>query len=342
MNNYKLGENIVFLISQPRAGSTLLQRILSCNPNINTTSEPWIMLHPIYALYSYGYKAEYGEKLASQALQNFLKELPNKTDEYIEGLRRMYSYLYQRALANTGDKFFLDKTPRYYFIIKDLYRIFPKARFIVLLRNPLAVLCSIITTWANQNLFLLHRYKSDLIHAPKLLLSGIKLMKGKCIVLNYEKILLHPKIQIKEICSKLKIEFLEEMIEYGNYNYSKWNFGDKKNIYKYTRPMSKNVDKWEEQLTRPQVWRLVNDYLQLLGPDIFEQLGYSYLESLDILAKYRPSKIRLIFTLPINRFLELSKIGALFYKCINLKSKISSSFKKRGYWGTIMRGIKKK
>ena len=341
INDSQLDKNIIFLISQPRTGSTLLQRILSSHPDIHTTSEPWMMLHPIYALRSNGYKAEYGANLAWLGLQDFLNDLPNKEDEYYERLRQMYGHLYESAIRGSGKKFFLDKTPRYYFIIKDLYRIFPKAKFIILLRNPLAVLCSIITTWTNQNLFLLYRHKSDLIYAPNLLIEGINLMKNQCIVVHYEKLLIDPEMEIREICKKLEVKFTKKIIEYGKHNFSHWHFGDKKNIYKQFKPISQNIDKWEEQLVRPQVWRLVNDYLQLLGPHIFEQMGYSYAESLDILAKYRPNKIRLIFTLPMNRFLGLSKIGAMYCKFLLLKLRLSCSIRKRGIVGAINHAIKK-
>jgi len=52
------GENMIFLISQPRAGSTLSQRMLGSHPDIYTVSEPWLMLHPLYPLRSEGHQAE--------------------------------------------------------------------------------------------------------------------------------------------------------------------------------------------------------------------------------------------------------------------------------------------
>lgn len=40
------GENLIFLISQPRAGSTMLQKVLGSHPEIHTVSEPWVALPP--------------------------------------------------------------------------------------------------------------------------------------------------------------------------------------------------------------------------------------------------------------------------------------------------------
>ena len=79
-------------------------------------------------------------------MQGFLQTLPRDQDEYFEGARWMYNYLYEGALPGTGKGYFLDKTPRYYLVIPELYCTFPKAHYIFLLRNPVAVLCSILET----------------------------------------------------------------------------------------------------------------------------------------------------------------------------------------------------
>ena len=52
MSDEYLGENLIFIISQPRSGSTLLQRMLSGNKDIKTSAETWLMLHPLYAVRS--------------------------------------------------------------------------------------------------------------------------------------------------------------------------------------------------------------------------------------------------------------------------------------------------
>ena len=40
-----LGHDLIFVISQPRSGSTLLQRLLSGHSWIQTSAETWLMLH---------------------------------------------------------------------------------------------------------------------------------------------------------------------------------------------------------------------------------------------------------------------------------------------------------
>ncbi len=297
------GQNLIFLISQPRAGSTLLQRILGGHPAIHTSSEPWLMLHPLYALRSNGYQAEYNEQLAQRALQDFLEQLPNGENEYIEGVRQMYTYLYERALINTNKQYFLDKTPRYYFIISELHQIFPQAQYITLIRNPLAVLCSLIRK-REGNWFLLYRNKYDLLQAPYLLLNGIEQLKKQVTVIYYEQLVKNPGHEIWRICQKLGLDFVPAMLEYNNFDFSNWSFGDQGEINRHAQPVLQNVEKWVSDLDDPQTWQLANDYLQFLDEETVQRMGYSFKELERILKAHRPHKVRLWRKLTLSQLLS--------------------------------------
>ncbi len=286
-------KNLIFLISQPRAGSTLTQAILGSHPDIHTVSEPWLMLHPIYSLRPDDYQAEYNAKLANVGLQEFLKILPEGEETYFEGIRRMYSYLYETALNTSGKQYFLDKTPRYYHIIPELYKIFPEAQYIILLRNPLAVLCSMINTWVNGKWDKLKQFKHDLLQAPKLLLQGIQHLQDKCIVLHYEQLLTNPETEISQLCQKLGLDFTPSMINYGEQNHPKWTFGDPKNLYENTKPNPQHSDHWKQSLKDPQIWQVVNDYLTFLGEETITQMGYSYPELQETVEAHRFSTFSL-------------------------------------------------
>ena len=70
-------KNLIFLISQPRSGSTLTQKIIGSHKDIYTRSEPWIMLHPLYSLKEEGINAEYNKGQEYPATQDFINNLPN-------------------------------------------------------------------------------------------------------------------------------------------------------------------------------------------------------------------------------------------------------------------------
>lgn len=208
------GQHLIFLISQPRAGSTLLQRMLQRHPKIHTSAEPWTMLHPVYGLRKGGHEADYNAQSAWSAVDEFIQQLPHQRESYLEGLRLMHTHLYNQILEGTGKSYFLDKTPRYYNIIPELSEIFPKAKFIILLRNPMAVACSMMDTWAKGNLFILHTKRADLLEAPSLLLEGIKLLGDRCLTVNYENLLTDPDQELRKIVQYLELEFSPDLVHY--------------------------------------------------------------------------------------------------------------------------------
>jgi len=67
-----LGEDLIFIISQPRSGSTLLQRILGGHPEIQTSAETWLLLHPTYAFRDSGIETEYDSRFSAQGVEEFL------------------------------------------------------------------------------------------------------------------------------------------------------------------------------------------------------------------------------------------------------------------------------
>ena len=339
MDDIKMqGENLIFLISQPRAGSTLLQRILENHLEIHTTPEPWLMLHPMYALRSNSYEAEYNHNLAQVAVNDFLQTLPKAEETYFEGIRRMHTYLYECALADSGKRYFLDKTPRYYHIIPELYRTFPKAKFIILLRNPLAVLSSIISTWVKKDWYKLSQHEHDLITAPQLLINGIEVIgEENCLVIQYEELLKSPESTVKTICKKLDIEFIPGMLNYGIKNTHQDGFGykdQKKDVYLTGKPNHQNVHKWIDNLNNPQTWQVVNDYLEILDPAIVKQMGYSYEELRQIVDVQRPYPSNLWRTLPLT-WLTSSPDAKKHWKYHLLQ--IEKSLQQRGFSNTVIR-----
>jgi len=300
----KLGSQLIFLISLPRSGSTLLQKVLNSHSDIQTKSEPWIMLHPIYALRQGGYSAEYNEQLAFKALGIFLQDLPNSEETYIEGLRLMFSHIYKMALTELKSKYFLDKTPRYYEVIPELYNIFPEAKFVVLLRNPVAVLNSRVRLLNGLNLKSLNICKRDLLNGPNKLLEGIKLLGKKCIVVQYENFVEQPQVELEKLCAYLGITYTSTILNYNSGGTEKWEYGDPQTVYMNSEPNASYKDRWHESIEQPQLWRLYYEYSRRLGDILFEDLGYDYSQMTERFNKNRPNRLRLLMTKPLKYFLS--------------------------------------
>jgi hypothetical protein len=269
------GGNLIFLISQPRAGSTMLQRVLAGHPEVHTTAEPWLMLHPVYALRREGHEAEYDTHLAFQALERFLNTLGGR-EYYVEALRRMATYLYGTACQQAGKTYFLDKTPRYFFIIPDLLEVFPDASYVILLRNPLAVLASILNTWVKGDWLRLSNHYENLVLAPKLLVEGISLLGSRAIVEHYEAFVQSPIEETERLCARLGLTFDVNMLEYGQRQAPQWRFGDPSGVREHVRPTASSLHRWLGLGQSRQTRHLAQEYLASLGPGLLAEMGYDY------------------------------------------------------------------
>jgi hypothetical protein len=332
-----LGENLIFLVSQPRAGSTLLQRILGRHREIHTIAEPWLMLPPLYAMKPDGYQAEFDWSLAWRANQDLINALPKGDRDYLEGLRRMYSFLYGRLLNESGKRLFLDKTPRYHLILPELHQLFPRARFIILIRNPLAVLCSLINTWS---IFMLYQYKNDLLKAPGLLIEGIQVIGKRAFLVNYETFLSNPGEESKRICDWLEIEYNTGMLDYAsNALLQDLGFGDKIGISQHNRPEVSNVYKWVSSLDHPQIWRLAHEYLIFLGENVLAQMGYSYNELMSTLDAQKPSALSRLATISLLKLLQ-KQVGETS-RMRRAITRFSLSINRKGILSTALSGIRR-
>ncbi len=269
-------DQLIFMISLPRSGSTLLQKILGGHSDIYTRSEPWLMLHPLYALKTEGIQTRYNAKLAAAGVQNFLQELPAEDENYYSSrIRDCYLSLYAPYLNASGKERFLDKTPRYYEIFDELQKTFPRAKFIVLYRNPLAVFASILEIWVKGNYEKLKNYQCDLYEGVEFLQRDFSPYANTHVV-RYEELLLNPEGETEALFDFLQLPNQPDCIDYGRQKGERWMYGDPETVYKKTRPDSQHIDAWHKQLLIPEQRKLLLDYLQALGRPGFEQLGYSF------------------------------------------------------------------
>ena len=280
-------KDIVFLISQPRAGSTLLQAILGTHPDIYTCSEPWIALPFVYAMKEEGSEFDFIGSWSRSAIKAFFHESGIDEGFYNSALNSFLTSLYQKALGNSGKKLFLDKTPRYYEIASELVDIFPDAKFIVLYRNPLSVLNSILNTWVKENTDILYYYSRDLLAAPQKLTDFVSRHERKICLVNYEDLVKAPQGEIHRICEYLGVGYLEEIINYKSDQ--NWAFGDK-NFRGKSAPDIKSIDAWKEQLTDRKYLNFSYYYLQELGESQFSSLGYNFAATLNYLKSLNPNE----------------------------------------------------
>lgn len=280
-----LGDRLIFLISQPRAGSTLLQRMLNGHPEIVSSAEPWIMLPIVYGRRADGMTADYRHDWAQLGTQQFADNYADGNATLDEAARQYAHTLYCAAL-HSGERYFLDKTPRYYNIIPDLRRLFPQAHFILLLRNPLAVLGSMLANWFPLGYWHhMARFKRDLLDAPTLLAEAISAEAPNTTVVHYEKLVASPTEIVSSLCEVIDLPFVEPMVTYGANDAPEGMLGDAHGVHTQQTATTDSLDKWLKQAERQQTRHFLQQYLARLEPAVLDTLGYAHNELAQQLAR---------------------------------------------------------
>ena len=258
-------EQLIFIISQPRAGSTLLQRILSNNEQVGTTSESWTLFPFISVLNPRIIKSLYNPKYVNWAFMDYFQ---NDLNNYSNWLLNCLDNYYAFKSINKY-QFIIDKTPRYYEIIFEIKQLFPKSKIILLFRNYLNVLHSIKTTWIDQKgiEFLINYYR-DILYAPFIMKKfADKFNDDKNIItLQYESLISDPEYVINNACNKLGLVFNKSSLDYSNNYKTTGLLGDPIGIEKHSGPVNEKDDKWLKLLTLPYWNKFVPGYIDYLSP----------------------------------------------------------------------------
>src|SRR5262245_44040505 len=138
------GTGLVFILSTPRAGSTLLGAVLGSHSDMYCPPEPWLLL-PLATARSERIlaTAAFDYPLAMRAVHEFLT--PERFDA---SLGAFAVTAYNSVLADSNKRIMVDKTPRYYQILAAIDALFPRALQIWIKRNPLDTIASCIGTWS--------------------------------------------------------------------------------------------------------------------------------------------------------------------------------------------------
>jgi hypothetical protein len=225
LTKYKLKEEqLIFIISQPRSGSTYLQRLLSNNPKVNTCSEPWLLLQFANQIKPALLSAGFNNTLANDAFQDYLAKFPEL--DFKTAIKQLILKLYGPMAL--GYEYVIDKTPRYWELVEELPKLFPKSKIIILKRHPIDVLRSIIKTWDKDTVISLGEYANDLMLAPKKIQEFAEAQADNPNVkmLTYEALIQKPGETIQPLYAWLGLPYTDSVLQTEGNTKIKGKYGD--------------------------------------------------------------------------------------------------------------------
>ena len=262
----------IFLLSLPRAGSTLVQRVLAAHPEVSTVPEPWLLLPQVFALRERGSLSEYGHVPGARAIREFSARLPKGDADYVAELRRFIMALYTKASAGRG-RYFLDKTPRYHLIAAELRQIFPDAKWVFLWRNPLAVAASVVATWESGR-WRPDRWRVDLQEGPRNLVSAYERQREESFAVRFEDLIRDPLVTWPRLFAYLELEFDGSVLDALPSVQLPARMGDRAGSTRYRSISTEPMEKWRQIMPSPVRKRWCRAYLRRIGGHSLSVMGY--------------------------------------------------------------------
>jgi hypothetical protein len=333
-----------FVLCTERTGSSLLSLMLNINPKILSPSEePFAM----YFYKKYRNKILWSEKDIEKYVDQFWLMAEKNLSLYFTSKKQLFNDLkkhrevlnYERLIKITYLNFLepkpkvevqiiVDKQIKYFFYLPHIFKIFPKAKFIVLtrdVRDNIVLKSDRKLNWINQPIFL-----SALWNKTYQNIQVFEKLKRNFIIVKYEDLVTDTEVVLSKICDYLEVPFDEKMLHtsevYQQFLTHKTDKISSKFLTDLTRFHSgmfqkPNADKIGiyklkgEDFSLDKVEYMNYDLLNSIGYEVsikeknrfsFKDYWYIFLAYL-----YRPFLLRLYYIIPLNI--------KLFIKTIRIK-----------------------
>ncbi|NNL64862.1 MAG: sulfotransferase [Myxococcales bacterium] len=244
-------DRLIFLIGSPRSGTTMLARMLGAHSEIHAPAEAHLMT----GLAHLGYfekvdEAPYDPIITQLGLKELVSQLPKGEDDYVEALRAHTDTLYEKLLANSGKSRLLDKTPAYALVLDFIARLYPKARYVVITRNPMAVWSSQVESFFDGDPEEAQRKSPLLERYVPAIARFVRERPVPLIHVRYEELVADPERHAQEISAHLGLPYQPAMVDYGETAQAEAarGLGDPVQAARAKRPTTDSLDKWKGAL----------------------------------------------------------------------------------------------
>lgn len=304
----EVAQQLFFIIGCPRSGTTLFQSMLASHPDVILPAETGF-----YLLLYAEYYSQWGElstpenfEKAIETSLNFYRIKDLNLDSNIirakcQNKSRSWETIFLAILATYAEKYHVprigEKSPRHYECLGILKERFPQAKFIHIIRDPRAVVLSLMKApfgsdrignscniW--QEAIDVHRQYAD------------ELGSERYRVVKYEDLVFQPEEILKQICSFLNLEFSSQMLQFDRRKVLGFNQRYSEHMSNTLKPIfTSSIDKWQNELNYSQIaiiQTVLAEEMQLLNYQPID--AYTVLPlvryKIDVLAESLGHKVR--------------------------------------------------
>ena len=173
-------------------------------------------------------------------------------------------------------RYFVEKTPPNVLEWPFVVKVFPAARYVVLVRHPLAVFHSVAETFFAGD-YQLARRESDVLQQYVPRIAGfIREAPVEKMTVAYERLAQSPEPEARGILEMLGLEFEPAVVEYGQVEHRGGSMGDAVTAHRRQRPDGTSVDRWAAALAVDDRRReIAGQLIDQLDPDDLATYGYA-------------------------------------------------------------------
>jgi tetratricopeptide (TPR) repeat protein len=250
----------VFVVGFPRSGTTLLEQMLDAHPGLQSMDERPHLDVLTHQLEDYGLRVP--------------DDLHKLTQADCDELRKGYLMLTCDKVQRRWGTLLVDKNPLNMLALPLIHRLFPAARFILMLRHPCDVLLS--NYMQDYRSVVLMAVARDLAHLARGYIAAFDywfhhaaLMRPNVLTLRYEDLVVDQAGTAATIASFLGLDNADAMLDAATHAREKGYIGTP-SYRQVIEPVNRQgIGRWH----RYRPW--IEDVLPVLSP-MAERLGYSF------------------------------------------------------------------
>jgi Sulfotransferase family len=278
----------LFIVGCPRSGTTLLRRIVDAHPDIAITKETHWIVQLLEGEHAASPQAPVTPELLARLLSHWRFARLELDPARIERLERLVaqdrplSYaelittVYDLCGEMRGKRLVGDKTPRYVRDIPTLHDLWPRAKFVHLIRDGRDV-CLSVWNWDKDNKFVtrISTFEEDPVSTialwwEQLVRLGCEAGAGLPADLyhevRYERLVATPARECRRLCDFLGVSYDEGMLRFHEGREKDNPRLDAKSAW---RPITPGLRDWRTEMRPADVERF-----EAVAGDLLDELGY--------------------------------------------------------------------